>query len=124
MSPIVPYFTFRNADATLNFLTQGLGFEVVTEQRGADGALVHVELKRGEAVVMGGGGVDIAPTATPGIYLLVEDVEQMHPKLLAAGGREVYPPEQTEWGTWRSRVTDPDGHEWTIGTYQPGQSWG
>ncbi len=122
MGSIVPYLTFRNADATLAFLTAGLGFEVTTEQRGDDGALVHVELVREDAVVMGGSG-DIVPSAAPGVYLVVTDVEELHPRLLELGASEVYPPEQTEWGTWRSRVRDPDGHEWTIGTYQPGQSW-
>ncbi|MEM1034018.1 MAG: VOC family protein [Myxococcota bacterium] len=122
MSTIVPYLTFRKDQASFRFLTEGLDFEVVTEQRGDDGSYIHVELKRGDAVVMGGHG-DVVPTAAPGVYLVVDDVVKLHPKLLAMGAQEVFPPEQTAWGTWRSRVTDPDGHEWTIGTYQPGQSW-
>lgn len=32
-------------------------------------------------------------------------------------------PEETEWGTWRARVLDPEGREWSSGTYVPGQSW-
>ncbi len=122
MATLVPYLTFRDSDATLAFLTEGLGFEMVAEQRGDGGELVHVELRRGDALVMGGSG-DAAAGAAPGLYLVVDEVPERFARLLALGGREVYPPEQTEWGTWRARLTDPSGHEWTIGTYQPGQTW-
>jgi uncharacterized glyoxalase superfamily protein PhnB len=42
---------------------------------------------------------------------------------LAAGAREICPPETTEWGTARSRVLDPEGYEWSFGGYVPGQAW-
>ena len=122
MSTLVPYLTFRDGDASLRFLTEGLGFEVVTQQRGDDGTVVHAELRRGEAVVMGGVGA-VTPTAAPGIYVVVDDVDGTAERAVAAGGATVFPPESTDWGTRRARLTDPDGHEWTIGTYQPGQSW-
>ncbi|MBX2798642.1 MAG: VOC family protein [Myxococcales bacterium] len=123
MSPIVPYLTFQDGDASLRFLTEGLGFRVVTEQRGEDGALIHAELTRGEAVVMGGPG-DVVHGAAPGIYLVVDDVDALYAKATGLGASGGYPPEDTEWGTRRARFVDPDGHEWTVGTYQPGQSWG
>ncbi|MEM9614681.1 MAG: VOC family protein [Actinomycetota bacterium] len=71
---------------------------------------------------MGGPG-DATTGTAPGLYLVVDGVAATYDQALAAGARSVYPPEQTEWGTWRTRLTDPDGHEWTVGTYQPGQSW-
>jgi uncharacterized glyoxalase superfamily protein PhnB len=40
-----------------------------------------------------------------------------------AGAAVGYPPEDTEWGTRRARFRDPDGHEGSVGTYQPGQAW-
>ncbi len=122
MTTLVPYLAFVNGDASLGFLTGVLGFEITLEQRADDGSLVHAELKRGDAIVMGGPGEARWGTA-PGLYLVVDDVPAAYDAALAAGARSVYPPEQTEWGTWRARLTDPDGHEWTVGTYQPGQSW-
>jgi uncharacterized glyoxalase superfamily protein PhnB len=35
----------------------------------------------------------------------------------------VIAPETTEWGTGRARVLDPEGHEWSFGSYEPGHSW-
>jgi uncharacterized glyoxalase superfamily protein PhnB len=37
-----------------------------------------------------------------------------------AGGHKVFEPEHTEWGTRRARVLDPEGGEWSLGTYEPG----
>ena len=122
MSSIVPYLTFRNGEASVRFLVDGLGFEVVSQQLDDDGSVVHCELKRNDALIMGGSG-DVATGAAPGVYLVVDDVSDLFSRVLVHGATTVFPPEQTEWGTWRARFTDPDGHEWTIGTYQPGRTW-
>jgi len=121
MTTLVPYLTLGLGDATLRLLTDGLGFEVVTEQRGDDGAIGHIELRRGDAIVMGGTGEPSIGTS-PGLYLVVDDVDAMYEAALAAGATQGYPPEDTLWGTRRARFTDPDGHEWSIGTYQPGSA--
>ncbi|HEX9226919.1 MAG TPA: hypothetical protein VF885_09765 [Arthrobacter sp.] len=44
-------------------------------------------------------------------------------KALSGGGRAVIPPENTGWGTRRARVLDPEGQEWSAGTYEPGAIW-
>jgi uncharacterized glyoxalase superfamily protein PhnB len=122
MATLVPYLTFRDGEASLRFLTAVLGFEVVTAQRTDDGAVMHAELRRGDALVMGGAG-DAQPGAAPGLYLVVDDVDALYARAIEAGAGAGYPPEDTEWGTRRARFRDPDGHEWSVGTYQPGQSW-
>ena len=43
-------------------------------------------------------------------------------RALQAGGSSVFAPEKTEWGTERPRVLDPEGYEWSFGTYEPGGS--
>lgn len=58
-----------------------------------------------------------------GLYLLVDDVRAMHSAAVSAGGRSIFEPETTEWGTERARVLDPEGYEWSLGTYGPGQNW-
>ena len=124
MATLVPYLTFQDGDASLAFLTGTLGFEIVTQQRADDGRLVHAELKRGDAVVMGGVG-DVPHGSAPGLYLVTDEVDRIHASALANGATEVegWAPHDTEWGTRRSRFIDLDGHEWSLGGYQPGQSW-
>lgn len=58
-----------------------------------------------------------------GVYLLIDDVDGIFQKALAAGGTEVITPEGTEWGSRRARVLDPEGTEWSFGTYEPGAAW-
>ena len=58
-----------------------------------------------------------------GLYVLVDDVAALHGAALQAGGSSVFAPEKTEWGTERVRVLDPEGYEWSFGTYEPGGSW-
>jgi uncharacterized glyoxalase superfamily protein PhnB len=90
------YLSYHDAPAAIDWL-QAIGFRVVTRQPGEDGTVLHAELSRGDAVVM----------------LATAD----------AGATAVLAPETTEWGTERARVPDPEGHEWSFGTYEPGHSW-
>jgi uncharacterized glyoxalase superfamily protein PhnB len=57
------------------------------------------------------------------LYLLEEDVDAAFERAAAAGADVVYGPEETGWGTKRARFRDLDGHEWSIGSYEPGRSW-
>ncbi len=113
---IVPYLSYVDAKAAVAFLTDAFGLTIVQMQED-DGAVVHAELAHGNGVVMMG-TADL-PKGSPGIFLVVEDVDAHHATAMAAGAREVYPPESTEWGARRWRACDPEGHEWTFGTYQP-----
>jgi uncharacterized glyoxalase superfamily protein PhnB len=122
MSSLVPYLTFRHGDASLGFLTGALGFEVIAQQRDDAGGVVHAELRRGDALLMGGAG-DATPGPAPGLYLVVDDVDATWAQATDAGAASVHEPMDTEWGTRRARVRDLDGHEWSFGTYAPGQAW-
>jgi uncharacterized glyoxalase superfamily protein PhnB len=131
MAGLVGYFVFRDGDASVAFLSAAFGFETVVEQRGDDGGLWHVELRAGDAVIMGGTATDEQAADEPwgrpgghGLYLLVDDVDATYERAIGAGARSVFGPEDTEWGTRRARILDLDGYEWSFGTYQPGQAWG
>ena len=126
MSKLFAYLSYRRVDAAISWL-EALGFEITARQEDDDGNVVHGELRLGDAVVM------VAPADEPyktprllgrstggGLYLLVDDVAGIHGAALDSGGAEVFAPEKTEWGTERARVLDPEGHEWSFGTYEPG----
>ncbi|MGF1545088.1 MAG: VOC family protein [Parvularculaceae bacterium] len=114
-----PYFSYRDAKAAMAFLESAFGFERVLAFDGDDGRLVHGEMRFGTGVVMMG-SVDEAPqVASPGVYVVVDDVDAHHARAAAAGAEIVYGPEDTEFGTRRYRAKDPEGHEWSFGTYQP-----
>lgn len=114
---IVPYLSYADGGAAIDFLTRAFGLEVVQVAKADDGTLLHAELRHGNGVIMMG-TADL-PKGSPGLYLVIDDVDAHHAQAEAAGAQIVYPPEKTEWGTARYRARDLEGHEWTFGTYQP-----
>ena len=114
---IVPYLSYKDGRAAIAFLEKAFGFKVVQAHDDESGALLHAELSYGDGVIMMG-TADLSH-GSPGIYVVVEDVPAHFEQASAAGAKIVYGPEKTEWGTERYRCTDPEGHEWTFGTYAP-----
>jgi uncharacterized glyoxalase superfamily protein PhnB len=96
------YLSYRDAPAGLTWLEE-VGFHVVARQDDPRGAVLHAEVRLWLP----------EPAA----------VDDWHSRAVGAGAREVIAPEDTDWGTRRSRVLDPEGHEWSVGTYRPGRPW-
>ena len=116
---IVPYLSYVDARAAMEALSRAFELEAVQVMKGEDGRVLHAEMRHGDGVVMIG-SVDAPPqTGSPGIYLVVDDVDAHHARAVAAGAHVVYGPEDTEFGTRRWRARDHEGHEWSFGTYAP-----
>jgi uncharacterized glyoxalase superfamily protein PhnB len=129
MAALPAYLSYRDAPAAIAWLT-GLGFSVVARQDGEAGTVAHAERALGDAVVMLAcfdADYEITPlrgrSTGSGLDLAVDDVKDIYDKAIAAGATTVFEPEETEWGTQRARILDPEGYEWSFGTYHPGQSW-
>jgi uncharacterized glyoxalase superfamily protein PhnB len=127
---LAAYLSYRDASAALAWL-RALGFEIVTRQDGTEGTVQHAEARLGDAVVMVASfdeDYDVPPlrgrSTGRGLYLVTDDVEGLHDRAVAAGGRSVIAPASTEWGSRRARVLDPEGGEWSFGSYAPGRGWG
>jgi uncharacterized glyoxalase superfamily protein PhnB len=123
---IVPYFGYGDAAAALRWLAEAFGFEEKRAFSAPDGTVMHAEMAIGGGVVMIGTGEppaegDAAATSPTGhgIYVVVDDVDAHHERAKAAGARIVYGPEETDFGTRRYRALDPEGYEWSFGTYSP-----
>ncbi|MFO6465858.1 VOC family protein [Jannaschia sp. KMU-145] len=116
---IVPYLSYVDAKAAMTFLADAFGLETVQAHDGPDGRVMHAEMRFGNGVIMIGSVDAAADHGSPGLYLVVEDVDAHHARAVAAGAGVVYGPQDTEFGTRRWRGTDPEGHEWSFGTYAP-----
>jgi len=127
------YFGYVDAPAALAWLEEAFGFETVRRWDDPSGVLAHAELRLDDAVIIlfadAGQGYDrMRPKADDacghGTYLTVpsqEALDAMWARAMAAGATPVYKPETSEWGNYRCRVRDPEGYEWTFGTYRPGE---
>lgn len=125
MTPTVyPYLSYRDTAAALRFLEEAFGFTTIARWDAPDGTVQHAEVTFGEgAVMLGTADYPTAPldeaSVGQGIYVYIEDVDAHFAKAQAGGAQIVYPPEDTEWGTRRYRVLDPEGYEWSFGSYRP-----
>ena len=127
MTSFVPYFSYRDANAALAWLTAAFGFEKTQAYEGDDGVVVHAEMNFDRGAIMLGSGDQPAAAAKEGgtsprghgVYVVVEDVDEHHLRAKEAGASIVYPPEDTEFGTRRYRALDLEGYEWSFGTYRP-----
>ena len=126
------YLSYRDAPKALSWMSE-VGFELLTRQDDSQGAVAHAEVRYGEAVLMvASADADyvvpplVGRSVGGGLYLwlpMPTDVDAWHARAVEAGGLDVLPPEDTQWGTRRARVLDPEGHEWSVGTYRPGAGW-
>ena len=118
---IVPYFSYEDAAAAIDYLTRCFGFECSTRMDGEDGSVVHAEMQFGSGAIMLGSaqGGPGQPAPGHGTYIVVEDVDAHFEKAEGEGVKVVYPPEDTEFGTRRWRAKDSEGYEWSFGTYAP-----
>lgn len=128
------YFSYRDAPAALRWLERAFGFETTLELPDEDGGVMHSELRREGVAIMvfsDDAGYDRPSlkgvSVGHGMYVSTDDdasVDAVYATAVEAGATVVWEPAATEWGTYRCRVLDLEGYEWTFGTLRPGESTG
>lgn len=135
-STIMPTLRYRNAPAAINWLCQVFGFERHVVYEGVNGTIDHAELKLGGGMIMLGSARDDAygrgfrPPAelggleTRSAYIVVADADAVFARAHALGATVVRPLKETGYGSREFTVKDPEGHSWSVGTYDPWQAKG
>ncbi len=119
-----PYLRVRDASAAIEFYK--LAFGAVEEFRLSEpsGRVGHAELKFGPYTVMVSdeypeyGIYGPAPEASTGsaIHLHVDDVDAVTQQAVSAGAKLTMEPADQFHGERSSKVIDPFGHEWYLGS--------
>ncbi|MDH4609806.1 VOC family protein [Pseudomonas sp. BN102] len=130
-STAIPCLRYRDAPAAIAWLCRTFGFVehlVVAEQ---DDSIAHAQLNLGGGMVMLGSVRDneygrqlqqpdeAGGLGSQGIYLVVADVDAVHARALAAGATIVLPLKDEDYGGRGFSCRDPEGHLWSIGSYDP-----
>jgi uncharacterized glyoxalase superfamily protein PhnB len=111
--------TFRDADASIAWMENALGAEVVARYTNDSGFVSHAEIRIGESTVMVGderAGSKATPPGVSVVYVVVADADAAHKRAKDAGA-EVSEPVDQDYGSRDITVTDPDGNRWSLGTY-------
>ena len=127
---IMPTLRYKDAPAAIDWLCDVFGFERHAVYAQPDGSIGHAELTLGGGMIMLGsqkndeyGRLFKSPSEldaeTRSTYIVVPDADAVYARAQAAGATVVRPLQDTGYGSREFTVKDPEGHSWSVGTYDP-----
>ena len=130
-STIMPTIRYKDAPSAIDWLCKVFGFERHAVYPGPDNTIGHAELTLGGGMIMLGSGkndeygrgfktpADLGNIETRSSYIVVPDADAVYARAQAAGGTIVRQIQNTDYGSREFSVKDPEGHSWSVGTYNP-----
>ena len=123
---LTPHLVCRNADRAIEFYKQAFGAQEYLRMPGSAGKITHAELKIGDSMVFLCDELGEAGSASPeasgsraiSLHLYVEDVDSTFNRAIGAGARVEMAVADMFWGDRYGKLTDPFGHQWSIGTHK------
>ncbi len=132
-STVMPTLRYRDAPAAIDWLIRAFGLEKKAVYLAPDNKTVlHAELTYGNGMIMLGsvdpGGElgklmvqpdEIGLRTTQGAYLVASDADAVYATAKAAGAVMLLDIRDMDYGGRAFTCRDPEGHIWSIGTYDP-----
>ena len=129
-STIMPTMRYKDAPAAIEWLCQVLGFTRHAIYAQPDGSIGHAELTLGSGMIMLGSekndeyGRGFKSPAEMGAetrsaYVIVPDADAVFRRAQSSGASIVRPLQDTPYGSREFTIKDPEGHSWSVGTYDP-----
>jgi PhnB protein len=122
---VTPYLCVDDAAAAIEFYARAFGANERVRMDGPEGKIAHSELEIGSSVVMVSDPFpqsNVKPPkelggTTTGIFLYVEDVDEVFRQAVDVGATPNSEPEDMFWGDRFATVADPFGHSWQLATH-------
>ncbi|HSC83809.1 MAG TPA: VOC family protein [Pseudomonas sp.] len=129
-SSLIPCVLYRDASAAIAWLCQVFGFREQLRVSAGNGLIEHAQLTHGTGMLMLGslkGGdygremrePSVVGGNTQSLYLLVEDTDAVYARVQQAGAAVVIAIKDEEYGGRGFTCRDPEGHLWSVGSYDP-----
>ena len=130
---IMPCMRYLDAPAAIEWLCRTFGFEKHLVVPNDDGTIAHAQLSFGNGMIMLGSIFDTeygklmaqpsetGMAVTQSCYLVVGDADLVHRRAVEAGAPVVMELKDEDYGGRGFTCRDPEGHLWSIGTYDPWQ---
>jgi uncharacterized glyoxalase superfamily protein PhnB len=130
-STVIPTLRYQNAPAAIEWLCQVFGFERHAVYETAPGVIGHAELTLNGGMIMLGSAKndeygrsfkspdELQGIETRSVYIVVPDADAAYARAVAAGARIIRPLQDMPYGSREFAVRDPEGHSWSVGTYDP-----
>ncbi len=132
-STVMPTLRYRDAHAAIDWLCKVIGFARHAVYEGENGTIGHAELTLGSGMIMLGSQKDdeyakgfkspseLEGAETRSAYIVVPDADAVYSRAVTAGAKIARPLQDTPYGSREFSLKDPEGHSWSIGTYDPWQ---
>lgn len=126
MRQLIPYLSYADAPAAIDFLCRAFGFEETFRYPMDDGRVGHAELSSGDTrLFLASAYPELgfrSPRELEGVhgqvYCVIDDVDAHHAAAREAGATIAREPCE-EHGTRSYRAIDPEGHRWIFAEPSP-----
>jgi uncharacterized glyoxalase superfamily protein PhnB len=131
-STVIPAMRYRDCVAAIEWLCTALGFEKQAVYMGDGNTVMHAQLTFGNGMIMLGSVQnageygnhivqpdEIGKKETQHACLIVSDADAIYATAKAAGAEIVGELKEMDYGGKAFSCRDPEGHLWSIGTYDP-----
>jgi len=134
-SSVIPAMRYRDCVAAIEWLVKALGFEKQAVYMGEGNTVAHAQLTFGNGMIMlgsvpqGGDATvfgklmaqpdEIGMRETQSTCLIVSDADAIYASAKAAGAEMLMDLKEMDYGGKAFTCRDPEGHVWSIGTYDP-----
>ncbi|MCX5659654.1 MAG: VOC family protein [Planctomycetota bacterium] len=130
-STVIPCLRYCDAKAAVGWLCGVLGLEEQLVVPGPGGTIAHAQLRLGGGMVMLGSAVEsaygrllkqpdeVGGFATMSTYVAVPDADAVYARAKKAGWRILLDIKDEDYGGRGFTCADPEGHIWSVGTYDP-----
>ena len=128
---VIPCMRYRDAPAAIDWLCTTFGFEATLVVPNEDGSIAHAQLSFGNSMIMLGSVFDtefgrlmkqpseIGQFNTQSSYLVVNDADEVYDRAKQAKAEILLDIKDEDYGGRGFTCRDPEGHIWSIGTYDP-----
>lgn len=135
-STIIPALRYKDAPAAIEWLCHVLGCTKHAVYANPDGTIGHAELALGGGMIMLGSAKDdehgrrfkspheVGGVETCSVYVVVADADAVCAKAKAADAEIIRELQNTDYGSREFALRDPEGHSWSLGTYDPWKAQG
>ena len=134
-SSIIPCLRYKDAKVMIDWLCETFGFQRHAVHEDGKGGIAHAQLTLGSGMIMLGsardghddfGRAQSTPAQLGGTtqspYVVVADADKIYTRAKVAGAEIVIEIKDEDYGGRSFSCSDPEGHLWNIGTYDPWKS--
>jgi PhnB protein len=108
---LMPYLIIPNAAQFIEFMKEVFGATEQMRVPGEEGTVMHGEIRLGETVIMLAEASLQFPAKPAGMFIYVENLQEVYEKAIQAGAVSIMEPMQKDYG-FTCGFSDPFGNDW------------